>query len=257
MTDRRKSDDLGEGERIAKVLARAGVGSRREVERMIADKRVKIRGKIVETPAIKIRSVEGVIVDDKPVARAEPTRVWRYYKGRGEITAANDPKGRRTVFDSLPKAMPRTITVGRLDYNTEGLLLLTNDGELARWMELPKTGMKRKYRARVFGEVDGRKLKALEEGVKIGGIQYGSIKARLERQAGRNAWVAVELWEGKNLEIRRVMEHIGLKVSRLIRTAYGPFELGALSKNAVEEVPASGIEAILRKRRGGRKGRRR
>lgn len=229
-----------EGERIAKLLARAGVASRREVERMIADGRVAIGGLVLETPATILKDLSGVTVDGKPVAKPEPTRLFAFNKPTGLLTAESDPKGRPTIYtalrNALPKKTPRLMPVGRLDMNTEGLLLLTNDGELKRQMELPSSGIPRTYRARTFGDITQEQLEELIEGIEIDGIQYGNIDANLERSTGRNQWIEVTITEGKNREIRRVLEHLGLQVSRLIRTAYGPFELEDLTRGAVREI---------------------
>jgi 23S rRNA pseudouridine2605 synthase len=223
-------------QRIAKLLARAGIASRREVERMIGEGRIAIDGKAVETPATLLTSLHGVTVDGKPVKAPAPARLFRYHKPAGLLTAERDPKGRATIYDRLPKDLPRLMPVGRLDLNTEGLLLLTTDGELKRQLELPATGVERSYRARVFGEVSQAQLEDLIHGIEIEGIRYGAINANLERRTGRNGWVEMRLREGKNREVRRVLEHLGLKVSRLIRTAYGPFPLADLPAGAVDEV---------------------
>ncbi|HEY1604568.1 MAG TPA: pseudouridine synthase [Allosphingosinicella sp.] len=229
-------DKPREGQRIAKLLARAGIASRREIERMIAEGRVAIGGVKVETPATLLASLHGVTVDGRPVKAPAPARLFRYHKPAGLLTTERDPKGRPTIYDRLPKGLPRVMPVGRLDLNTEGLLLLTTDGELKRQLELPATGVERTYRARVFGDVSQDRLETLIEGVEIDGIRYGPIDANLERRTGRNAWIELRLTEGKNREVRRVLEHLGLKVSRLIRTAYGPFVLGDLPAGAVDEM---------------------
>ncbi len=223
-------------QRIAKLLARAGVASRREIERMIEDGRIAIAGKPVEKPATLLTSLHGVTVDGKPVAAPAPARLFRYHKPRGLLTTERDPKGRPTIYDRLPKGLPRVMPVGRLDMNTEGLLLLTTDGEFKRQLELPATGVERSYRARVFGDVSQARLEELIHGIEIDGIRYGPINANLERRTGRNGWVEMRLREGKNREVRRVLEHLGLEVSRLIRTAYGPLELADLPAGAVDEV---------------------
>ncbi len=228
--------DTRETHRIAKLLARAGIASRREIERMIAEGRIAINGEVVETPATLLASLQGVTVDGKPVKAPAPARLFRFHKPAGLLTTERDPKGRPTIYDRLPKGLPRVMPVGRLDMNTEGLLLLTTDGELKRQLELPATGVERSYRARVFGEVSQAQLEALIEGVEIDGVRYGSIDANLERRTGRNGWVEMRLREGKNREVRRVLEHLGLQVSRLIRTAYGPFPLADLPAGAVDEV---------------------
>ncbi len=232
--------DAGEpdaGERIAKRLARAGLCSRRDAERWITDGRVAVNGTTLDSPACVVRPGDVVQVDGKVIPEPEPARLWRYYKPSGLVTTARDEKGRTTVFERLPPDMPRVISVGRLDLTTEGLLLLTNDGELARFLELPATGWTRRYRVRVFGEVDEVKLAELAKGPTIEGVKYGPIEAVLDRIQGRNAWLTVSLKEGKNREIRKVMEALGLQVNRLIRVAYGPFQLGKLEEGTVEEVP--------------------
>ena len=223
-------------QRIAKLLARAGIASRREIERMIAEGRIAIGGKTVETPATLLTSLHGVTVDGNPVQAAAPARLFRYHKPAGLLTAERDPKGRPTIYDRLPSGLPRVIPVGRLDLNTEGLLLLTTDGELKRQLELPSSGVERTYRARVFGEISQERLEDLIQGVEIEGIRYGSIDANLERRTGRNAWIELKLTEGKNREVRRVLEHLGLQVSRLLRTSYGPFPLADLPVGGVDEV---------------------
>lgn len=240
MSDGSSPGDRPEGERIAKLLARAGVASRREVERMIGDGRVAIDGVILETPATIIKDLRGVTVDGKAVAKPEPTRLFAFHKPTGLLTAERDPKGRPTIYtalrNSLPKGSPRLMPIGRLDLNTEGLLLLTNDGGLKRQMELPASGIPRMYRARTFGDVTQEQLEDLIDGITIEGVNYGSIDANLERRTGRNQWIEVSITEGKNREVRKVLEHLGLKVSRLIRTAYGPFELEDLARGAVREI---------------------
>ena len=223
-------------QRIAKLLARAGVASRRDVERMIAEGRIALDGKVLTTPATLLESLKGVTVDGSPVKRPEAARLFRFYKPPKTLTAARDPKGRPTIYDRLPKGLPRLMPVGRLDFMTEGLLLLTNDGELKRQLELPRTGVIRRYRARAFGEVTQARLEALSEGITIDGVHYGSIDANLERRTGRNCWIELALAEGKNREVRRVLAHLGLQVSRLIRTAYGPLDLAGLDPGQVAEV---------------------
>ncbi|HEY5724007.1 MAG TPA: pseudouridine synthase [Allosphingosinicella sp.] len=225
-----------EPQRIAKLLARAGVASRREIERMIAEGRIAVDGKPVEKPATLLTSLHGVTVDGNPVQAAAPARLFRFHKPVGLLTTERDPAGRPTIYDRLPRDLPRLMPVGRLDLNTEGLLLLTTDGELKRQLELPSSSIERVYRARVFGEVSQDRLEALIQGIEIEGIRYGAIDANLERRTGRNAWVEMKLTEGKNREVRRVLEHLGLKVSRLIRVAYGPFILGDLPAGEVDEV---------------------
>jgi 23S rRNA pseudouridine2605 synthase len=203
---------------------------------MIEEGRVAMAGKPVETPATLLASLHGVTVDGKPVQAPAPARLFLYHKPAGLLTTERDPKGRPTIYDRLPRDLPRVMPVGRLDLNTEGLLLLTTDGELKRQLELPSTGVERTYRARAFGEISQEQLEALIHGIEIEGIRYGPIDANLERRTGRNAWIEIRLREGKNREVRRVLEHLGLKVSRLIRTAYGPFELGDSPAGAVMEV---------------------
>ncbi|WP_429588102.1 pseudouridine synthase [Sphingomonas zeicaulis] len=225
-----------EPQRIAKLLARAGVASRREIERMIAEGRIALNGKALDTPATLLVSLHGVTVDGQPVQAPAPARLFRYHKPSGLLTTERDPKGRPTIYDKLPGGLPRVMPVGRLDLNTEGLLLLTTDGELKRQLELPKTGVTRTYRARAYGQVSQEQLEDLIEGVEIDGVRYGSIDANLERRTGANVWVEMKLTEGKNREVRRVLEHLGLKVSRLIRTAYGPFELADMPVGVVDEI---------------------
>jgi 23S rRNA pseudouridine2605 synthase len=223
-------------QRIAKLLARAGIASRREVERMIAEGRIALNGETLTTPATILDDLSGVTVDGKPVQAPSAARLFRFYKPPQTLTAANDPKGRATIYDRLPAGLPRLIPVGRLDYMTEGLLLLTNDGELKRQLELPRTGVVRTYRARAFGTVSQATLDRLAEGVSIDGVHYGSIIANLERRTGRNCWIELSLTEGKNREVRNVLAFLGLQVSRLIRTAYGPLGLGGLEPGQVDEV---------------------
>ena len=223
-------------ERIAKRIARAGVCSRREAEARIADGRVSINGKTITSPALNVDSDDRIIIDGKPLPAREPTKLWRYYKPRGLVVSARDEKNRETVFDRLPTNLPRLIAVGRLDMDSEGLLLLTNDGELARHLELPATGWSRKYRVRVQGEVDEASLDPLSKGVTINGVRYGSVIANLDRQMPSNAWLTITIREGKNREVRRIMERLGHRVLRLIRTSYGPFQLGELCENGIESV---------------------
>ena len=228
--------DPREEQRIAKLLARAGIASRREIERMIAEGRIAIDGVTIETPATLLRSLTGVTVDGVAVKPPTAARLFRYHKPTGLLTAERDPKGRPTIYDRLPKGLPRLMPVGRLDLNTEGLLLLTTDGELKRQLELPATGVTRSYRARAYGNVTQSQLEQLMMGIEIEGVRYGSINANLERRTGANVWIELSLAEGKNREVRRVLEHLGLKVSRLIRTSYGPFILGDLPAGGVDEI---------------------
>ena len=224
-------------ERIAKVLARAGLCSRRDAERWVAEGRVSVDGNVLTTPAVTVTAANDIRIDGKPLPQSEPARLWRYHKPAGLVTTHRDEKGRPTVFAALPKELPRVVSIGRLDLNSEGLLLLTNDGALARRLELPATGWIRRYKVRVHGEVDANRLSSLEKGITIDGVAYGPIRAALERVQGSNAWLAFALREGKNREVRRVLEHLGLAVTRLIRLSYGPFQLGHLARGMIEEVP--------------------
>jgi 23S rRNA pseudouridine2605 synthase len=233
------------GERIAKRLARAGVCSRRDAERLIEAGRVTLNGEVLETPAVTVTDKDQISVDGKPVAVIEPTRLWLYHKPAGLVTSHRDEKGRDTIFDHLPKTLPRVISVGRLDLNSEGLLLLTNDGSLSRHLELPATGWVRKYRVRALGKTTQAKLDKLQNGVRIDGISYGAIQSELQESSGANIWINVALKEGKNREIRRVFEYLGLTVNRLIRIAYGPFELGELKAGAVKEISAAQMHKVF------------
>ncbi len=232
--------ETGEGGsgRIAKVIARAGLCSRRDAEKLILEGRVKVDGVAITSPALNVTEANLVTVDGNPLKAPESARMWRYHKPAGLVTTHKDEKGRPTVFAGLPPGLGRVVSVGRLDFNSEGLLLLTNDGEIARRMEVPAGGWTRVYRARLFGKVTQNQLDRLAEGVTIAGVKYGPIVANLERAKGVYAWASVSLKEGKNREVKRVMESLGLKVARLIRTAYGPFQLGQLAPGAVEEIPA-------------------
>ncbi|MGZ3266250.1 MAG: pseudouridine synthase [Croceibacterium sp.] len=243
------NDPRPEGERIAKLLARAGVASRREVERMIAEGRVALNGAKLETPATILPSLRGVTVDGKRVGVADRARLFRFHKPSGLLTAERDPKGRPTIYDALrnalPKGTPRLMPIGRLDLNTEGLLLLTNDGELKRAMELPASEVPRTYRARTFGAVSQAQLESLMDGITVEGVRYGPINANLERRTGRNQWIELTLTEGKNREVRRIFEHLGVQVSRLLRTAYGPFTLGDLPRGAADEVKKHDLDRFM------------
>ncbi len=223
-------------ERIAKLLARAGVASRREIERMIADARITLNGETVEKPATLLKNLDGVSVDGKPVGKPAPTTLYLFNKPEGCLTAERDFSGRKTIYDLLPPELPRVMPIGRLDLNTEGLLLLTNDGEFKRQMELPSTGVERTYRARCFGNISQNELEELIHGVEVDGVRYGKIDANMERRTGANVWIEMTLTEGKNREVRRVLEHLGLEVSRLIRTRYGPFVLGNMVSGEVSQV---------------------
>jgi 23S rRNA pseudouridine2605 synthase len=237
MTKTADDADSERGERIAKVIARAGICSRREAEKLILEGRVALNGAKVASPALNVPADALITVDGKPIPAAVPAKLWRYHKPAGLVTSHRDPEGRPTVFSRLPPSMPRTISVGRLDINSEGLLLLTNDGELARQLELPSQGWVRRYRVRLFGKVTQADLDRLAKGVTIEGVRYGPVTAELERAKGPYAWAMVSLKEGKNREIKRLMEHLGLKVARLIRVSFGPFHLGHLPEGAVDEIP--------------------
>ena len=229
-------DEPAKADRIAKVMARAGLCSRREAERWIADGRVAVNGTVLTTPAMTVTAKDKVTVDGKPLPTRDRTRLWLYNKPRGLVTTNADPQGRPTLFSALPADLPRTISVGRLDINTEGLLLLTNDGGLARILELPSTGWLRRYRVRAHGRVDPQSLEGLSEGVTIDGMIYGAIEAAIDREQGANLWLTIGLREGKNREVRRVLEHLGLTVNRLIRVSYGPFQLGDLAPGEIREI---------------------
>ncbi|MFA5989336.1 MAG: pseudouridine synthase [Sphingomonas sp.] len=233
-------------QRIAKLLARAGIASRREIERMIGEGRVALNGTVLDTPATILASLAGVTVDGNPVETPAPARLFLYHKPSGLLVTERDPAGRATIYDRLPKGLPRLVPVGRLDLNTEGLLLLTTDGELKRQLELPSTGVERAYRARAYGTVSQAQLEELIHGVEIEGVRYGSINANLERRTGANVWIEMILTEGKNREVRRVLEYLGLKVSRLIRTRYGPFVLADLPIGEIGEVRAHDVAAFRR-----------
>jgi 23S rRNA pseudouridine2605 synthase len=245
----RPEGDRPKGERIAKLLARAGVASRREIERMITEGRVALDGTVLDTPATILASLRGVTVDGNPVAAAEATRLFAFHKPTGLITAERDPAGRPTIYtalrNALPKGTPRLMPIGRLDMNTEGLLLLTNDGGLKRHMELPSSLVPRTYRARAFGTVTQSQLEDLMDGVEIDGVRYGSINANLERSSGRNLWVEMTITEGKNREVRNVLEYLGLQVNRLIRTGYGPFNLGDLPRGQAVELTGKPVAHFL------------
>ena len=251
---------VGSPERVAKRIARAGFCSRRDAERLIAEGRVAVDGEVLTSPAVTVTDANRVTVDGEPLPAAEQARLFRYHKPTGVLTAARDPEGRPTIYDRLPEDLPRLMPVGRLDMGSEGLLLLTNDGELKRRLELPATGWLRRYRVRVHGSIDESKLKALERGIAIDGFSYGPIQVTLDRIQGSNAWLTVALREGKNREIRRVLEHFGWPVNRLIRLSFGPFQLGKLAVGEIEEVPSKVLQEQIGawlKSRGRATGRRR
>jgi 23S rRNA pseudouridine2605 synthase len=238
-------------QRIAKVIARAGLCSRRDAERWIAEGRVAVDGAVLTSAAVNVGPANDIRVDGQPLPDPERARLWRYHKPSGLVTTHRDERGRPTVFAALPVELPRLVSVGRLDYNSEGLLLLTNDGALARRLELPATGWVRRYRVRVHGFVDPERLVALDHGITVDGVAYGPIRAQLDRQQGDNAWLTLSLREGKNREVRRAMEHLGYPVTRLIRLAYGPFQLGNLARGAIDEVPKKVLAEQLGKGDGG------
>ena len=239
-------DNNKEGDRIAKVIARAGICSRRAAENLILNGKVQIDGVVIDTPAIKVTKANKIIVDGKPLPRLDATRLWIFHKPRGCLTTNSDPKGRQTIFDVMPKSMPRSVTIGRLDYNSEGLLLLTNDGGLARHMELPSSWWIRRYRARAYGSVDMNAIEQIRNGALIGEVQYEPAEVEIEKTGvGDNMWIRVAVKEGKNREVRRLLAFAGLEVNRLIRTEYGPFKLGAIPREAVAEVAAADFKKKL------------
>jgi 23S rRNA pseudouridine2605 synthase len=240
-----KNNNDKSGERIAKVMARAGLASRRQAEALITAGRVSVNGATISSPALNVTTRDRVVVDGQPLPRAARTRLFRYHKPRGLVTTHADPEGRPTIFRALPKRLPRVISVGRLDINSEGLLLLTNDGGLARALELPATGWLRSYRVRALGRVTQEALDGLKRGITVAGIHYGPIEATLDREQGANVWLTLGLREGKNREVRKVLEQLGLQVNRLIRVAYGPFELGDLGDGDVQEVETEDLRKTL------------
>jgi 23S rRNA pseudouridine2605 synthase len=237
-----------EGERIAKVIARAGICSRRDAERLIAEGRVTLNGTPLSSPAVNVKDSDVIAVDGKPLPQKEDSRLWRYHKPAGLVVSHHDPQGRPTVFEAVAKELPRVVSIGRLDLNTEGLLLLTNDGELARLLELPATGWVRRYRVRVHGKPDPAELAKLASGISIDGVHYGPIEASIDKVQASNAWLTFAIREGKNREVKKVCEHLGLQVTRLIRTSFGPFQLGDLERDAIAEVPGRVLAEQLGRR---------
>lgn len=233
------------GERIAKVIARAGLCSRRDAERLIEEGRVTLNHKTLRSAAVNVTDGDLIRVDGKLLPKKEEAKLWRYHKPAGLIVSHNDPEGRQSVFDKLREQLPRVVSIGRLDVNTEGLLLLTNDGEMARFLELPSSGWIRRYRVRAYGKVDDTSLAKLKDGVVIDGVNYGPIEAKVDQIKGDNAWLSFAIREGKNREIKKVCEHINLTVNRLIRTAFGPFSLGELARGGIEEVPPKFLKEQL------------
>ncbi|EJW21352.1 RNA pseudouridylate synthase family protein [alpha proteobacterium IMCC14465] len=232
-----KTNQAIKGDRIAKVLARSGLSSRREAETIIQAGRVAVNGKSISSPALNVLPSDRITVDGKEIAQPDPPRLWRYYKPRGLVTTERDPQERATIFSKLPDNLPRVLSVGRLDINTEGLLLLTNDGGLKRHLELPETGWLRRYRVRAFGRPDERKLLELKKGITLEEVHYRGVDVEVERQQGGNVWLTVSLREGKNREVKKLLSYVGLEVNRLIRLSFGPFQLGNLETGAVEEIP--------------------
>lgn len=243
--NKKQPESPPEAGRVAKVIARAGICSRRDAEKLIEKRLVKVNGAVISSPALNVTDQDKIVVEGRPLPSPERVRVWIYHKPKGEITSVRDPEGRRTVFDSLPQNLPRLQPVGRLDFNSEGLLLFTNDGGIKRRMELPSTGWKRRYRVRVHGIVKEQPLKKLAKGMTLEDIRYGPIEAKLEHQGPTNAWLLMGLREGKNREIRRVCEALGLVVNRLIRISYGPFQLGDIPPKTVEEIPSRIVRSQL------------
>ncbi|MEM6650516.1 MAG: pseudouridine synthase [Pseudomonadota bacterium] len=244
-----KHDQNMAGDRIAKVMARAGVASRRESEKLIFEGRVTVDGKTLTSPGVKVSGQEDIRVDGERLKKPAAARLWRYHKPVGLVTTHKDPQERPTVFDALPPELPRVISVGRLDLNTEGLLLLTTDGGISRMLELPSTGWRRRYKVRAYGRTTARALEALKEGVWVEGVEYGPIEAAIDQVQGGNTWLTLSITEGKNREVRNILRHLGLQVNRLIRLSYGPFQLGGLERGKVEEVPIVQLKEQLGKKR--------
>ena len=234
-----------EGERIAKVIARAGICSRRDAERLIAEGRVKLNGTLLKSAAVNVTEKDVIAVNGKPLPRKEVTKLWRYHKPAGLVVSNHDPEGRATIFEKLREQLPRVVSIGRLDINTEGLLLLTNDGELARFLELPATGWIRRYRVRAYGIVNSAALQAIAKGVEIDGVKYGPVEAKIDKTQGDNQWLTIAIREGKNREVKKICEYLGLKVNRLIRVSFGPFLLGEMARGAIEEVPPKNMKAQI------------
>ncbi len=237
---------FNKSERIAKVLARAGLCSRREAERWIDEGRVAVNNNIIWSPALVVQSADQITVNGDKIPPRTSAKLWRYYKPAGLVTTHNDPEGRPTVFENLPKGLPRLISVGRLDLNSEGLLLLSNDGDLTQKLERPINGMVRRYRVRVFGRIDKLALQGLKKGITVDGVRYGAILVRVISRKGSNSWLSLQLKEGKNREVRKVMLHLGLKVNRLIRVSYGPFDLKGLVKGDVKVIPENVLKATIK-----------
>ena len=240
-------DQANKGERIAKIIARAGLASRRESEKLILDGKVKVNGKTISSPALNLSRDDVVEVDGKLLSPPEKTRIWMYHKPVGLISTSKDEKNRPTIFDKLPNEMPRVLSIGRLDLNSEGLLLLTNDGELKRRLELPSTGWLRSYRVRVKGRLNENMLEPLRRGISVDGTQFKPMQVSFDRQTGANAWLSIGLREGKNREIRKALSFLGLSVNRLIRISFGDFELGKLKKGEIEEVRSSIVKTLFKK----------
>jgi len=245
MEEKKQQNTKPEGERIAKRMAAAGVCSRRDAEKLIADGLVKVNGEVIVSPALNVTDSDKIEVNGHEIGEKQRTRMWLFHKPAGCLTTNRDDRGRKTIFDYIPKNLPRVMTVGRLDMNTEGLLLLTTDGELARYLELPATGISRTYRVRAFGKITQEKLNRLKDGVTVEGVRYGSITATIDSQQGANSWIEVTLQEGKNREIRRVFEYLGLQVNRLIRISYGEFELGTIREGNAIEISRERLKQIF------------